>query len=485
MCVRKNRNNILILSHRNLGIGRATYARRDAIMENNRVSDGADDNLDVNFQDATQALRALANDGRRLQEALQKMHAELEESRSALAASQAQCGRYQSERDAMQSERDEANNQCHNALSNCERLKHECGRHLASLDAMTQQLSRQNQKNRALRHELLEVYSDLRAEDLPTLITRIGMNLTNSECGLITQSDGDGIISSVGIEDLPPEVQNGLFQFTRRAAHEENSIEINDSKALPDGSSLVNIACAPVVVRGNLTGILLVANKRVGNYDDDDMELLLSIGRHAGLALENQRLHCALGTSFRSTVAALADAIEAKDPYTRGHCESVSNLAVQVAQRFGMEGEALEEMQYAALLHDVGKIGIPDGILLKPGRLLPEEFAIIQKHSEIGSDLVKRVPSLSHIAPIVLHHHERIDGSGYPHGQAGDEISLSARIIGAVDAFDAMTSKRPYRDSMPLDYAVGELNRGAGTHFDTEVVRVLSDIVATSNGASV
>ena len=448
--------------------------------QNSSIVDGNENSNGLpasNFQVASHALHNLARDGRQLQEALQKMQAELELSRTELAQAKAQCNHFRDERDAMQGERDQAANQCRLALSESEKLRHECGRHLASLDALSQHLSRQTQKNNDLRHQLLEVYSDLHAEDLPTLITRVGLNLTDSECGLFTGAGGEGVVASVGLDDLPPEVINGIFEFTRRAALEEDSIEVNDSKALPDGSALVNIACAPVVVRGTLTGVLLVANKRSGNYTDDDMEILLSIGRHAGLALENRRLHCALGDSFRSTVAVLADAIEAKDPYTRGHCENVSNLAVKVAQQFGLAGEALEEMQYAALLHDVGKIGIPDGILLKPGKLLPEEFAVIQRHSAIGCDIVKRVPSLQHIAPIVLHHHERIDGSGYPDGQAGEEISLSARIIGAVDAFDAMTSMRPYREAMPTEFAISELKRGAGTHFDADVVKILSSIV--------
>jgi HD-GYP domain-containing protein (c-di-GMP phosphodiesterase class II) len=434
---------------------------------------------DHHFQVANQALHALASNGRQVHEALQHMQAKLEQARTDLAQAKALCGRYQMERDAMQAEREQANSECRLALSECEKWKSECGRHAASLQALTAQLARQNERNQNLRHELLEVYGDLRAEDLPTLITRIGMSLTKSESGLFTGPFGEGTIASVGLDDMPEAVKTGIYEYTRRAAREEDSVEINNSNELPDGSALVNIACAPVVVRGTLTGVLLVANKRDGNYTDDDMEILLSIGRHAGLALENQRLHCALGDSFRSTVAVLADAIEAKDPYTRGHCESVSNLAVQVAKRLGMDGNALEEMQYAALLHDVGKIGIPDGILLKPGKLLPEEFAIIQKHSAIGSDIIKRVPSLQHIAPIVLHHHERIDGSGYPNGQAGDEISLPSRIIGAVDAFDAMTSMRPYRDAMPTDFALGELTRGAGTHFDADVVQVLTGIVTS------
>jgi HD-GYP domain-containing protein (c-di-GMP phosphodiesterase class II) len=439
------------------------------------------DNPNTHFQTANQALHALAANGKQVQEALHAMQAELEQARTDLAQARAQCGRFQIERDAMQAERDQAQSECRLALSDCEKWKSECGRHLAAMEALSSQLVQENRRNQELRHELLEVYGDLRAEDLPTLITRIGMSLTESECGLFTGPIGEDTVASVGLDDMPEEIKSGLYEFTRRAAHEEDSIEVNNPHELPDGSALVNIACAPVVVRGTLTGVLLVANKRDGIYTDEDMEILLSIGRHAGLALENQRLHCALGDSFRSTVAVLADAIEAKDPYTRGHCENVSNLAVQVAKRLGMDGNALEEMQYAALLHDVGKIGIPDGILLKPGKLLPEEFAVIQKHSAIGSDIVKRVPSLQHIAPIVLHHHERMDGSGYPNGQAGDEISLPARIIGAVDAFDAMTSMRPYRDAMPMEFAVNELRRGAGTHFDTDVVQILTGIVTSSS----
>ncbi len=222
--------------------------------QNSSIVDGNENSNGLpasNFQVASHALHNLARDGRQLQEALQKMQAELELSRTELAQANAQCNHFQAERDAMQGERDQAANQCRLALSESEKLRHECGRHLASLDALSQHLSRQTQKNNDLRHQLLEVYSDLHAEDLPTLITRVGLNLTESECGLFTGPGGEGVVASVGLDNLPPEVINGIFKFTRRAALEEDSIEINDSKALPDGSALVNIACAPVVVRGN------------------------------------------------------------------------------------------------------------------------------------------------------------------------------------------------------------------------------------------
>ncbi len=428
------------------------------------------DGAEINGETALQSLDAARH-------AVIVMQSDLARLRDELARATAQSHHFQTERDAMQAALHQAEIERDMVRGDCDRWRSDCEQRAAALAAATAKMARQSERERGLRGELLEVYRDLRAEDLPTLLARIGMSLTESEAALFTGPLGENTVSAIGLDNMPDFVAQALYEFTRRAAREEDSIECNDPSALPDGSALVNIACAPVVVRGNLTGVLLVANKRSGPYTDDDMEILLSIGRHAGIALENQRLHCALGDSFRSTIAVLADAIEAKDPYTRGHCESVSRIAVEVARRLGIKDGALEEMQYAALLHDVGKIGIPDGILLKPGKLSPEEFVIIQKHSAIGSDIIKRVPSLQNIAPIVLHHHERLDGSGYPDGQSGNEISLSSRIIGVVDAFDAMTSIRPYRESWTTGVAVSELQRCAGSQFDPDVVEVLEQIV--------
>ncbi len=222
---------------------------------------------------------------------------------------------------------------------------------------------------------------------------------------------------------------------------------------------------------------MLLANKRSGPFNDKDTRLLLAVGQHAGIALENVRLHHQLNEAYASTIAVLADAIEAKDAYTRGHCESVMRLAVEVGRRLEMTGEKLDEVRYSALLHDVGKIGVPDGILLKPGKLMAEEFMIIQKHPAIGRDLVSRVPTLSRLTDAILHHHEKWDGSGYPEGLAGEGIPLAARIVGAVDAFDAMTSPRPYRDMISHQAAVAELKRCAGTQFDPRVVELIEQIL--------
>lgn len=346
----------------------------------------------------------------------------------------------------------------------------------ARADEEQKQAVEQTRRSEQLRHEVAELHHDLVASDVPTLILRAAMKLTGAEQGLFTDESGECVIASVGMDDLPPTVQRGIFEYTKQAMRDEQPIVRNDGENLPDGAGCVNLAALPVAVQNEANGAILVANKRSGPFDDDDTQVLISIGRHAGIALQNQKLHLQLEDSYRATIAVLADAIEAKDPYTRGHCESVSRLAVAVAAELGCSRDELERVRYAALLHDVGKIGVSDGVLLKPGKLLPEEFGLIQRHAAIGADLARRVPALSHVVPLILHHHEKIDGSGYPNGLSGDGIPLGARIIGAVDAFDAMTTPRPYRSAVEPQEALDELQRCAGTQFDAGVVNVLARV---------
>jgi putative nucleotidyltransferase with HDIG domain len=358
----------------------------------------------------------------------------------------------------------------------------------ALVAARDEHLHLQKETNQRLRADIMRLHADLGAQDLPSLILKVCVSLTRSECGLFVEADGDGTLAEHNFKELPPPIHDALYGWTRKVASQNEPTVENDSEKLPDGSQLVNLAALPVSLHGELRGVILVANKRGEDgqprgYDEDDTEILLAIGRHAGLALENNRLHCELGEAFHSTIAVLADAIEAKDAYTRGHCEDVARLAVRVARRLGFEGEALEQIRYAALLHDIGKIGVPDGILLKPGKLLPEEFTIIQKHATIGRDLVARVPSLTLIAPIVEHHHERYDGSGYPEGLSGEGITLASRVICAVDAFDAMTTPRPYRQPVSHSEGLAELRRCSGSHFDPAVVDAIAEALAEESAA--
>lgn len=348
------------------------------------------------------------------------------------------------------------------------------------LGSVLEELRRSRRRARELHDDLIEVYRDLRAEDLPTLILKIAMRLTGAEQGLYFDADASKTLSAVGLDDMDDEPRKGLYDVARQSLQACDEIVINECERLPDGLGLVNVAAVPVAVRGAHHGILLVANKRSGPFTEEDTELLLSIGKHAGVALQNNRLHCDLTEAYLGTVAVLADAIEAKDPYTRGHCESVSALAVRVADRLGVDSDEQDTLRYAALLHDVGKIGVSDEILLKPGHLTEEEQSAIRRHSVIGRDLVSRVPALSSIAPLVLYHHERMDGKGYPQGLPGDKIPLGARIIAVVDALDAMTSTRPYRPARSQADALQELRRCSGAQFDPQIVATVEELLTGS-----
>lgn len=173
---------------------------------------------------------------------------------------------------------------------------------------------------------------------------------------------------------------------------------------------------------------------------------------------------------FLGSLHAMSGAIDARDPYTQGHSERVARLGFELAQLMKLSEPACQEIYLAGILHDIGKIGIPDAVLLKNGSLTDDEFRIIQKHPEIGYRIIERLGQLQFALPGVLHHHERWDGKGYPHGLAGEAIPLMARVLAVADAFDAMTSSRPYRDAMPLTKAVSIISGGAGEQWDAEIV---------------
>ena len=181
--------------------------------------------------------------------------------------------------------------------------------------------------------------------------------------------------------------------------------------------------------------------------------------------------------NYKETVIALANAIEANDIYTRGHCERVSKYSLEIASFFNYDQADLEVLEYASLLHDIGKISVPYSVLNKPGRLTEDEFHIIKSHPSIGADIVQGIEFLKQSASIIRQHHERVDGKGYPDGIKGEEMELSAKILCVSDAFDAMTSSRPYRDNpLSVDEALIQLEEHSGTQFSAEVVAVMKQL---------
>jgi response regulator RpfG family c-di-GMP phosphodiesterase len=178
-----------------------------------------------------------------------------------------------------------------------------------------------------------------------------------------------------------------------------------------------------------------------------------------------------LQDTYRATLEALGSALDTRDIGTESHSRRVHGYSLATARDYGVPEEQLSDVAHGVLLHDIGKIGIPDAILLKPGPLTPEEWTVMRRHPEIGKRLIERIPFLRGAVPIVYHHHERWDGSGYPLGLKGEEIPLGARIFSVVDAFDAMTFDRPYSKAIPIDAAKAEIRRCSGSHFDPLVVQ--------------
>jgi putative nucleotidyltransferase with HDIG domain len=210
---------------------------------------------------------------------------------------------------------------------------------------------------------------------------------------------------------------------------------------------------------------------REQNFKLQDMNRNLEVKvreRTKQLALKNQEL----STAYIQTIRALAEAIDAKDHYTRGHSERVAVYASRIARQMNMRKEVIERVYFSGLLHDVGKIGIPDAIIAKPSRLNQEEYLEIKKHPEIGAKILEPVEFLRHIVPCVRHHHEWFDGSssGYPLQLAGDQIPQPSRIILVADTVEAMTSDRPYRKALPLEAVVRELHKYSGSQFDPACV---------------
>lgn len=234
----------------------------------------------------------------------------------------------------------------------------------------------------------------------------------------------------------------------------------------------------PVTSKDHLLGVLQVLNKKSGEYTHYDLHLLFALSSQIAVALENAKLYQQLKDMFYETIFALADTIEKRDPYTGGHTKRVMEYSYAIGKKLNLPEEELEKLKLAAILHDIGKIGIRDEILLKTSSLSNEEYEIIKKHTLYGADILKNIKKLKDIIPGVRNHHERYDGKGYPDGLSGEHIPLIARIIAVADTYDAMTTTRPYRPGLKPSVAIAELKVKAGTQFDPQVVEAFIKAVA-------
>ena len=269
---------------------------------------------------------------------------------------------------------------------------------------------------------------------------------------------------------------------------------VNDAFNIPLGDgeihediniSVRSVMCAPLISHRRIIGAIEVFDKLNGSdFTEHDLAILIPIANTAAIAVEISRTQKSIMEEVKSTIKALAAAIDAKDPYTRGHSQRVVQYSLMSGRSLTLSSRELEIIEYAGILHDVGKIGIPDAILSKRGPLTPQEYLAIREHPVISTNIIHDIPFLEPVRNIVLHHHERYNGAGYPDGLIGEDIPLGARILAVADAFDAMTTDRPYRAHMLPNHALNELRKHSARQFCPLAVDAFLFALETEPGLS-
>ncbi|MDQ4095423.1 MAG: HD domain-containing protein, partial [Actinomycetota bacterium] len=385
--------------------------------------------------------------------ALQQMQQEREQLSTQLAAQQ-------DEAQGLRAQRDELERRNQEKDSEVEKLQRE-----------RSQLSDVNSRIREWNHELRSRIAEMNNQggplgdpsDIPAMVLQLTTSLVEAQKGLLLargDDDGDGDLDLRAARgfDNDPEHSSLAQRFAREVIAHDTTLREDDTPEgdHPADQEIHNLVAIPIYIQDEFSGVVVCAN-RDGGFEELEDEVLLSLGDHAGAILSNARLRGDLRNSYVATVRLIADALEAKDPFLRKHSDEVSGYVAAVGDRMGLDRRRREELLFGSLLHDVGKIGISERILLKPADLTPEERSVIELHPRIGYRLVQQVPALRNIAPAILHHHEKFDGSGYPQGLRGEQIPLEARIVAVADSFSAMTSDRPYRKGMSAEEACAEL----------------------------
>jgi putative nucleotidyltransferase with HDIG domain len=234
----------------------------------------------------------------------------------------------------------------------------------------------------------------------------------------------------------------------------------------------------PLLIKGEVIGVINVADKYDGDkFHMDELRLLVMLAQRGALSLENHALYESVYRNLMETLYSLVSTIEAKDPYTKLHSQRVTRLAVAIAEAMELPKEDIEVIKFAGILHDIGKIGIPDSILLKPARLNAEEYNIIKTHPSVGGRIIEPLNLLPKERELIRHHHERWDGTGYPDRLSREDIPLLARILSIADSYDAITSDRVYRKAKDMKDAIDEIRRCAGTQFDPAIVDVFCKLM--------
>ncbi len=252
-----------------------------------------------------------------------------------------------------------------------------------------------------------------------------------------------------------------------------------DPRFVKGSGKISSLMCAPLKSKETMTGVIELTSAEPMTYTAEDLKLFTTLSAQAAVQIENATLYLQLKEAFYTMVYTLAETIEKRDPYTGNHTKRVMEYSLALGRTMGLPEQDLSRLELAAVLHDIGKIGVSDDILLKKAKLSEEEFHQIMLHPDYGEEILSKIPQLKDIIPGVKHHHERFDGRGYPDGLLGENIDITARIIAVADSFDAMTTDRPYRKGFAFEEAFEELRRNAGTQFDPDIIEAFfaSDVM--------
>ncbi len=246
--------------------------------------------------------------------------------------------------------------------------------------------------------------------------------------------------------------------------------------------NLRSVMCAPLVNKGTVLGVIYLDNREKPDcFDENDLALLSALANQSAVAVDNSRLYEDVQRAYHEVILALMNTVEAKDPYTRGHSQRTSRYAFGIAREMGLSEKECQQIKTAAELHDIGKIGVKDLIIGKDSPLSTLEYNSIQAHVLTGEDIIKPIEYLRFAFPMIRHHHEDYDGSGYPDGLRGDDIPLGARVIRIADAFDAMTTQRPYNEPLTFMKAFEECKAHRGKQFDPNVVDALGHFISKNH----
>jgi HD-GYP domain-containing protein (c-di-GMP phosphodiesterase class II) len=253
--------------------------------------------------------------------------------------------------------------------------------------------------------------------------------------------------------------------------------ELHKTESPQKGLFAPPLLCAPMLYQDRLIGVLTVTGKLTGgNFEEDELLIISNLASQTAIAVENEKLHFDAERTYVEIISALAMAVEARDPYSRGHSDRVSQYSIKTAEKLGLGQELIKDIKDAAELHDIGKIGISDEILKKIEDLNENEMEVMRRHPVIGEGIIKPVHSLSTLCGIVRHHHEWLDGTGYPDGLKADEIPLGAKILAVADSFDAMTTDRAYRKALSYEAAKEELEKYIDIRYDRKVVEAFLSV---------